>query len=101
MNNSISPLDRNIVKHLKDPEYAEAFFEELVKAPVQLQLAMFRRFRGVTQEKMATKLKVEQGYISKLEKPGSNHLLSNYEHAARTLRGHLVFVPDESKIVPS
>ncbi|MBI5244030.1 MAG: hypothetical protein HY922_10200 [Elusimicrobia bacterium] len=47
----ISPFDRDVVKRLKkDPEYAEAYFEELAKAPLPLQLAILRRLHGVTQE---------------------------------------------------
>ncbi len=42
--NSISPFDRDIEKRLKnDPEYAEAYLEELAKAPLPLQLAILER----------------------------------------------------------
>ena len=102
MNKTISPFDRDVVSRLrKDPEYAEAYFEELAKAPLPLQLAILRRLHGLTQEKMAARLRVKQGYISKLEKAGSNHLLTNYERAARLLHGHLAIIPDGAKIVPA
>jgi DNA-binding XRE family transcriptional regulator len=98
--NAISPFDRDVVKRLKtDPEYAEAYYEELAKAPLPLQLAILRRLHGVTQEKMAAKLHVKQAYISKLEKPGTDHLFSNYEKAARMLHGHLMIIPDGAKVV--
>ena len=100
--NSISPFDRDIEKRLKnDPEYAEPYLEELAKAPLPLQLAILRRLRGVTQAKMAARLHVKQAYISKLEKPGSDHLLSNYERAARMLNGHLVIIPNGARLVPA
>ncbi|MBI4370837.1 MAG: helix-turn-helix transcriptional regulator, partial [Elusimicrobia bacterium] len=84
----VSPFDHDVVKRLKeDSEYAEAYFEELGKAPLPLQLAILRRLNGVTQEKLAAKLHVKQTYVSKLEKPGSDHLFSNYERAARLLHG--------------
>lgn len=96
-----SPLDRDVVKRLKaDPDYAEAYFEELEKAPLPLQLAILRRLLGVTQVQMAAKLHVKQGYVSKLEKPGSDHLLSNYERAARLLHGRLAIIPKGAKVVP-
>jgi DNA-binding XRE family transcriptional regulator len=95
-----SPFDRDVVQRLKeDPVYAEAYFEELAKAPLPLQLSILRRLNGVTQEKMAAKLHVKQAYISKLEKPGSDHLFSNYERAARMLHGRLAIIPDGAKVV--
>lgn len=98
--NTISPLDRDIVKRLKvDPEYAQSYFEEMAKVPLPLQLALLRRLNGFTQENMASRLHVKQAYISKLEKPGSDHLFSNYEKAARMLHGHLAIIPDGAKVV--
>lgn len=47
------------------------------------------------------KLCVKQRYISKLEKPGSDHLLSKYERAARLLHGHLAIIPDGAKVIPA
>lgn len=100
--NAISPFDRDVEKRLKnDPEYAESYMEELAKAPLPLQLAILRRLRGVTQAKMAAKLHVKQAYISKLEKPGSDHLLSNYAKAARMLNGHLAIIPNDARLVPA
>ena len=100
--NAISPFDQDVVKHLKkDPEYAAAYLEELGKAPMSLQLAILRRIRGFTQEKMAATLHVKQAYISKLEKPGSDHLISNYARAARMLHGHLAIIPEGMKLVPA
>jgi len=98
--NAASPFDRDVFKRIKaDPEYAEAYFEELAKAPLPLQLAILRRLSGVTQEKLAAKLHVKQAYISKLEKAGSDHLFSNYERAARMLHGHLAIIPKGAKVV--
>ncbi|OGR86926.1 MAG: hypothetical protein A3A86_06570 [Elusimicrobia bacterium RIFCSPLOWO2_01_FULL_60_11] len=100
--NVIAPFDRDVVKHLKrDPEYAAAYLEELAKAPLPLQLAILRRIRGFTQEKMAAGLHVKQAYISKLEKLGSNHLVRNYEKAARMLHGRIAIIPEGMKLVPA
>ena len=97
---TVSPLDRDIIKKLKsDSEYAAAYFEELEKAPLPLQLAVLRRLSGVTQVQMASKLHVKQGYVSKLERPGTDHLLSNYEKAARIFHAHLAIIPDGAKVV--
>ena len=97
--NAVSPFDRDVVKHLGDPEYAEAYFEELAKAPLSLQLAILRRLKGVTQVRMAAKMHVKQAYISKLEKAGSDHLLSNFEKAAKFLHGRLAIIPEGAKVV--
>lgn len=98
--NAVSPFDRDVVKRLReDPNYAESYFEEMAKAPLPLQLALLRRLKGVTQEKMAAKLHVKQAYISKLEKPGTDHLFSNYEKAARMLNGHLAIIPEGARVV--
>lgn len=99
---SISPVYRDVEKHMKkDTEYAAAYLEELGKAPLPMQLAILRRLRGVTQEKLAARLHVRQGYISQLEKPGSDHRLSNYVKAARLLHGRLAIVPEGARVVPA
>lgn len=99
-NKTSSPFDRDVERRLKeDSAYAESYFEELAKAPLPLQLAILRRLRGMTQAKLAADLRVKQAYISKLEKPGSDHLLSNYEKAARLLKGHLAIIPDGARVV--
>lgn len=96
----LSPFDRDVIKRLKkDPEYAETYFEELAKAPLPLQLSILRRLKGVTQEKMADRLHVKQAYISKLEKPGSDHLFSSYEKAAKMLHGRLAIIPEGARVV--
>ncbi len=95
-----SPFDQDVAKQLRrDPEYASAYLEELAKVPLSSQLAILRRLRGFTQEKVASNLHVKQAHISKLEKPKTDHLLSNYEKAARMLHGRLMIVPDEIKLV--
>ena len=94
-----SPFDQDLVKRLKsDPEYAASYFEELAKVPLPLQLALLRRLRGVTQQKIAAQLHVRQGYISRLEKTKSNHLLSNYEKVARVLHSKIIAVPENAKV---
>lgn len=98
----VSPLDREVLKSIKqDPEYAASYFEELARIPLPLQLALLRRLYGVTQEKMAARLHVRQEYVSRLEKPGSDHLLSNYEKAVKSLNGRLAIIPANAKVVPA
>ena len=100
--NKGSPFDQDVANWIKeDPEFAASYYEELAKTPVPLQLAILRRLRGVTQEKMAAKLHVRLAHVSKLEKPGRSHLLSNYEKAVKLLHGHLAIVPAGAKIVPA
>ena len=67
--NKISPVDVDVLKRLKeDPEFSEIYFEELSERPLSLQFAILRRLLGFTQVKVASKLKVKQAFISKLEK---------------------------------
>jgi len=97
----ISPFDRNVAKHLHDPEFAASYYEEFAKAPVPLQLAILRRLRGVSQEDIAGRLHLKQAQISRLEREGSDHLLSTYEKVARTLHSKVMIVPDHFKVVPA
>ena len=98
----VSPIDRNVVKRIKeDPEFAQLYFEELSERPLSVQFSILRRLQGVTQEKAASKLHWKQAHISKLEKEGSDHLISNYERLARLLHGRLAVIPKGARIVMS
>jgi hypothetical protein len=96
----ISPVDKDAAKWIKeDAGFAADYFEALAERPLPVQLATLRRLCGITQDKMAARLHVRQAYVSKLEKLGSDHLVSNYEKAARFLHGRLAIIPEGGKIV--
>ncbi len=99
-NTEISPIDRDVIKRIKeDSAFAEIYFEELSERPLSAQFAILRRLQGVTQEQAATKLHWKQAHVSKLEKEGSDHLISNYEKLARFLHGRLAIIPKGARIV--
>ena len=100
--NEVSSFDKDTLERIrKDRKFAAVFFEDLSERPMAVQLSVLRRIRGASQESMASKLRRNQNYISKLEKPGSDHLLSNYEKAAKILHGRIAIIPEGSKIMPA
>lgn len=97
--NKISPFEKDTWERIrKDPKFASAFFEDLSERPISVQFAMLRRLRGLSQERIASRLHRKQNYISKLEKVGEDHLVSQYERAAKLLHGRLAIVPEEIKL---
>ena len=100
MKKRTSAVDIDIRKRIeRDPEFAEAYFEELLDKPVAIQAALLRRLYGVSQVKLAERLHVKQAYISKLEQVGSDHLVGAYEKIAKALNGRFGFLPPGAKIV--
>ena len=98
--NQISPFERDTWKRIQeDPEFASLFFEDLTERPIAVQFAALRRLQGLSQEKIASRLHRRQNYISKLEKPGKDHLISHYEQAVKSLHGRLAIIPDGVKLV--
>lgn len=85
---------------LSDPEYAAGYFEELMSRPLPVQLALLRRFLGMTQEDLAKALGLKQTHISRLEKVDSDHLLSLYKRAAQKMGAHLAIVPENMTLIP-
>ena len=77
----------------KDPAYAEEYFAELSRRPLPVQLALLRRLKGLTQAELADEMGLKQTHVSRLEKTGSDHLLSAYLRAAQALGARLAFVP--------
>lgn len=82
-----------------DPEYAVEYFDELMRRPLPVQLALLRKFIGMTQEQLAKALHLRQTHISRLEKVDSNHLLSLYKQAAEKMGAHLAVVPENMTLV--
>jgi DNA-binding XRE family transcriptional regulator len=96
----LSPFEGDTWKHIEeDPAFADAFFAELVERPLAVQVAMLRRFRGLSQVELAARLHVTQSFLSKLEKEDSNHLVGLYEKLAKLLNGKLAIVPEGTKLV--
>lgn len=94
-------FDQDVRKAIKsDPEYAAEYFEELMQRPLPVQLALLRKFLGVTQEKLAKALYLKQTHVSRLEKADSDHLLSFYKRAAEKMGAHLAIVPDSMALIP-
>ena len=97
-----SPLSKDIRESIKkDPEYAKEFFEAISDEPLPVQIALLRRVSGISQEDVASRLHVKQTHVSRLEKKGSDHLLSTYEKLAKILRSKIIVVPEHYKVVPA
>ncbi|MCX5789926.1 MAG: helix-turn-helix transcriptional regulator [Elusimicrobia bacterium] len=95
-----SPFERDTWKRIQaDSELAAEFFGDLSERPIAVQFAVLRRLRGMTQEKMASRLHRRQNYVSKLEQPGLDHLISHYARAVKFLHGRLAIIPDGAKLV--
>lgn len=73
-------------------------FEAMRLLPIPLQLEFLRRYYGVSQTELAAHLSIKQGYLSRLEKEGTDHLLSQYERIARALQARIGLCP---KMVPT
>ena len=94
-------FDKDVRKAIEsDPEYAVAYFEELMTRPLPVQLALLRKFLGMSQEELAKALRLKQTHVSRLEKADSDHLLSLYKRAAEKLGAHLAIVPENMALVP-
>jgi DNA-binding XRE family transcriptional regulator len=97
----LSPFDRDTLKRIaEDSDFAEAFFEELSERPLSVQLAFLRRMNGHSQMKLATRLRINQGFLSRLEKEGSDHLISFYEKLAKLMHARLALIPEGYRILP-
>ena len=96
----VSPLEARAFKRMnEDPEFAEAFFEDLAERPLVAQLSILRRMGGMSQVQLAALLKVPQSFVSKLEKTGTDHRMSVYELLAKALHVRLAFIPEGAKIL--
>jgi hypothetical protein len=94
-----SPFEHDTWKRIQeDSEFASEFFDDLSERPIAVQFAILRRLQGLTQEKMAARLHRRQNYVSKLEKPGIDHLISHYEKAVKFLHGRLAIIPDGAQV---
>jgi len=96
-----SEFDRDVRKAIEsDPEYAAEYFEELMSRPLPVQVALLRKFLGLTQEDLAKAIGMKQTHVSRLERIDSDHLLSLYQRVAGKLGAHLAIVPEAMALVP-
>lgn len=94
-------FDKDVRKAIgKDQKYAAEYFEELTRRPLPVQLALLRKFLGLTQEDIAKALNLKQTHVSRLEKAGSDHLVSLYEKAAKHLKARVAIVPQGVTLMP-
>lgn len=82
----------------EDPKFAKAFFEAYIRESVPLQAMLLRTLGGISQAQLADKLGVKQTHLSRLEKDGSDHVISVYEKLGRLLHAKLALIPDGAKI---
>ncbi|MBI2071040.1 MAG: helix-turn-helix transcriptional regulator [Elusimicrobia bacterium] len=95
--NQFDPDVRKAIE--SDPEYAAEYFEELMQRPLPVQIALLRKYLGMTQEQLAKALHLKQTHISRLENVDSDHLLSLYKRAAEKMGAHLAVVPENMTLV--
>lgn len=94
-------FDSDVRKAIEsDPEYAAEYFKELMTRPLPVQLALLRNFIGLSQEELAASMGLKQTHVSRLEKAGSDHLMSMYNKAADKLGAYLAIVPESMALVP-
>lgn len=65
----------DILRDLKDPEYAALYGAELTKNEFAVTLSRARLQTGITQKELAEKLSLSQPYIAKLERGDANPTL--------------------------
>ena len=82
-----------------DPEFAKAFFEAYLKESIPLQVTLLRTLAGIPQVKLAKKLRIKQTHLSRLEKDGSDHVISIYKKMGNLLNAKLALIPNEAEIV--
>lgn len=87
-------LDGDVMTAMRnDPGYAAEYFEELSRRPLPVQVALLRRLLGMSQHELAVAMGMRQTHVSRLEKSGSDHLLSLYERAAAKLGARVALIP--------
>jgi len=97
-----SPFDKDVQNKIKqDTKYAEAYFEAIADESLPIQIALLRRAYGISQEKIAAKLRLKQAHISRLEKKDSDHLISTYEKMAKVLHSRIMIVPENARVIPA
>lgn len=93
-------FDAYLDEQLKDKDFAERFRRAGEAWDVALQLAALRKEAGLSQKKLARKLKTSQQQVSRLESPAyEGHSLGMLRRVAHALNAevHVVFEPTTSR----
>ena len=95
----LSLSEKMTVELLKsDPAFAAAFFESYAASRLPLQLTVLRSMEGLSQGSLSKRLGMKQAYLSRLEHESGDHLVSQYERAAKALKARLVLVPSLAQL---
>lgn len=92
-----SGFRRLLDEHLKDPEFAKGYMEELAKTRVAIEIAALREKRGLSQTDLAKKIGTTQSAIARLENPNYGRAsLPTLEKIAKALGAKLDirFIPN-------
>lgn len=69
---------RHLEEHLKNPEWAKGYYEELENTKIALEIASLREKKRLTQAQLAERVGTVQSAIARLENP-------NYEKASLSI----------------
>jgi hypothetical protein len=95
-----SPFEKDTIHRIfQDSAFAEVFLEELMGRPLAVQASFFRRLKGLTQKDLAEAMKINQGFLSRLENPQIDHLVSIYARYAKAIKARLAFLPEGARVV--
>ena len=91
-----SPVDKHFESIRKrNPKVREAYQEFFSKMPVQVQLAIIRRKKWLSQSDVAKKTKMKQPHIARIERKSHDPRLSSVTKEAKALGCRLMVVPVE------
>ncbi len=62
------PFRRTLAQELQDPEFAQAYAEELQRLRIAEQLANARQARGLTQAELARRMRTSQPAVARMER---------------------------------
>ena len=82
-----------------DPKFAKTFFEAYLKESLPIQVTLLRTLTRIPQIKLAKHLGVKQTHLSRLEKDGTDHVISIYKKMGKALHAKLALIPDDAEIV--
>ncbi len=75
------------------------FFQAMAEVPLPVQLSLLRRLQGFSQVRLASRLRMKQSYLSRLEIQGSGHLLRQYEEVAKALGARVALLPRGARVI--
>jgi len=92
-----SPIE-DIMREVRDPEFAKEYGEELAKINVAVTMAEARTEKGLTQEQLAERAGTSQPYIAKLESGYANPSIGAVAKILAVMGFRLV--PSKDSLVP-